>query len=94
MKSWFNIYIFIALYCLGMVSCTDDSMTNGDTFDKVVVRLTLSVPGGDSRVGGDYQPGTTEQNPYDNDLDEIQRYNVIYRMFTFCCSKTEPTASC
>lgn len=77
MKSWFNIYIFIALYCLGMVSCTDDSMTNGDTFDKVVVRLTLSVPGGDSRVGGDYQPGTTEQNPYDNDLDEnttLQRY--------------------
>ena len=60
-----------------MVSCTDDSMTNGDTFDKVVVRLTLSVPGGDSRVGGDYQPGTTEQNPYDNDLDEnttLQRY--------------------
>ena len=77
MKSWFNIYIFIALYCLGMVSCTDDSMTNGDTFDKVVVRLTLSVPGGDSRVGGDYQPGTTEQNPYDEDLDEnttLQRY--------------------
>ena len=77
MKSWFNIYIFIALYCLGMVSCTDDSMTNGDSFDKVVVRLTLSVPGGDSRVGGDYQPGTTEQNPYDDDLDEnttLQRY--------------------
>ena len=77
MKSWFNIYIFIALYCLGMVSCTDDSMTNGDTFDKVVVRLTLSVPGGDSRVGGDYQPGTTEQNPYNDDLDEntrLQRY--------------------
>lgn len=77
MKSWFNIYIFIALYCLGMVSCTDESMTNGDSFDKVVVRLTLSVPGGDSRVGGDYQPGTTEQNPYDDDLDEnttLQRY--------------------
>ena len=56
MKSWFNIYIFIALYCFGMVSCTDESMVEeGNLFDEVVVRLTLSVPGADSRVSGDYQ---------------------------------------
>lgn len=56
MKSWFNIYIFISLYCFGMVSCTDESMVEeGNLFDEVVVRLTLSVPGADSRVSGDYQ---------------------------------------
>lgn len=74
MKSWFNIYIFIALYCFGMVSCTDESMVEeGNLFDEVVVRLTLSVPGADSRVSGDYQPdksGLDEQTVPQRFIDD------------------------
>ena len=76
MKNWIK-YIFLALYSLSLVSCTYDTLESEQFFDKVVVRLTLNVPGSDSRVVGDYQPGSSTQNPYDNDLDkktELQRY--------------------
>ena len=82
MKSWFNIYIFIALYCFGMVSCTDESMVNDDSFDKVVVRMTLSVPGADSRVGGDYQLGGTKADSLDaNILQQLYIDDVYILLF-------------
>ena len=76
MKSWFT-YIFIALYMFGIVSCTEDDLVKENYFDKVIVSLKLNVPGAESRVGGSYQPGSSTQNPYDDDLDEqtdYQRY--------------------
>ena len=78
MKSWFNIYIFIALYCFGMVSCTDESMVNDDSFDKVVVRMTLSVPGADSRVGGDYQLGGTKADSLDANILQQRYIDDVY----------------
>ena len=61
MKNWIK-YIFLALYSLSLVSCTYDTLESEQFFDKVVVRLTLNVPGSDSRVGGDYQYGGTDPN--------------------------------
>lgn len=61
MKNWFK-YIFLALYSFSMVSCTYDTLEADPFFEKVVVRLTLNVPGSDSRVGGDYQSGGTDTN--------------------------------
>ena len=54
----------------GMVSCTEDDLVKENYFDKVIVSLKLNVPGAESRVGGSYQPGSSTQNPYDDDLDD------------------------
>lgn len=61
-----------------MVSCTDESMVNDDSFDKVVVRMTLSVPGADSRVGGDYQLGGTKADSLDANILQQRYIDDVY----------------
>lgn len=63
MRSWLT-YIFILLAGAFMgTSCLDDSFENCPE-DMPVVHLRISLPGGGSRVGGDYQDGV-----YNNNLD-------------------------